>query len=296
VTPRAARTLSRWGREGPRAAAPFGRLAAGALALAAAPGCWELIDVDEKRFTLEMVEVVHDDASFLIDATEVTVAAYQRWLEAAPALEGQDARCGANDSFAPGTISGISPCTVESVCDDYDARVEAADHPDNPVRCVDWCDAMAYCAGQGKHLCRGFGGAALDFDGFADLEASEWAYACTNGDPRNVFPYGPTPDAAACNTEIGGSGRGGVVDVGTLPCEGAVRGLYDMSGNVDEWVDACRDGEVDAPFPQVECVRAGGAYYSSTDGSSVPTCTGIHEFSRACQSNTTGFRCCALPD
>jgi Sulfatase-modifying factor enzyme 1 len=58
--------------------------------------------------------------------------------------------CAWNTSFQPES-SGSDCLNVWLIFDLVNA-------PANPVACVDWCDAFAYCRSIGKRLCGAFGG------------------------------------------------------------------------------------------------------------------------------------------
>ena len=129
---------------------------------------------------------------------------------------------------------------------------------ERPVSVVDWCDALAFCKYWGKHLCgaRGDGGAlAMD----AQAKFSQWYTACTNGTSQ-AYPYGNVYNASACNTGAANSGAGIADPVGKpSTCQGGVPGLFDMSGNDQEWENACDDN---APDPSDDsCQLRGGTYF-----------------------------------
>jgi sulfatase modifying factor 1 len=239
-----------------------------------------------------MVRVEHGAGSFYIDSTEVTNAAYAKWIhQSTPAKPSdvKDPRCAWNTSFEPSVQD--SPCTagMDPDCkESFEDR--AAQSPNHPVHCVDWCDALAYCELNGKHLCGGAAGAPIvmtEEPGEFVADNSQWYNACSGGKGLK-YPYGPTLDPNACNDGFGGGGA--IVDVGEASCQGGFPGIFDMSGNVDEWVDACfgSDGT------DVNCVRGGGAYYSDGGpGRVLPDCDEYSTFEIRCQNNSTGFRCCA---
>jgi sulfatase modifying factor 1 len=87
------------------------------------------------------------------------------------------------------------------------------DFPDHPVVGVSWSDAAAYAEWAGKRL---------------PTEA-EWEYAARGGIVGKKFPYGDDLDSTLANFSSSGT-----VPVGSYPPNGY--GLYDMAGNVVEWV------------------------------------------------------------
>ncbi len=279
-----------------------------ALVLLGQSGCWTVLGLDDKVFTRGgggagqggagggtghpgMVRVEHGQDSFYVDATEVTNEVYAAWLRETPAPSPHvsDPRCAWNTSLQPGVVDGC-PGPADPSCAPGGFDSLAAAHPREPVSCVDFCDAMAFCLAHHAHLCGGKGGATIEIQsepGAFVSANSQWYFACSGGQGRK-YPYGNTLDPAACND--GFDGIGGVVDVKTATCQGGFPGIYDMSGNVDEWVDACYPGDELG----TSCVRAGGAYYSDgTPDHVLPDCDEVSTFARRCQNNSTGFRCCA---
>lgn len=241
--------------------------------------------------------VAYDDGAgqtTFIDAREVTVADYAAWLDggAVPSLGGS--RCAFNDSLVPLVASAggdASNCETDGV----DWSADQAQRPDHPVRCLDWCDAADYCAQHGKRLCGRVGGGTVAtsfIDNAFVIEqplSSEWYRACSRAGER-PYPYGDAYEAGVCN----GSDGDGPEPVGArTACEGGYSGLFDMSGNVEEWEDACDPpgGGADAA-----CMRRGGAYYSAQVQD--PTwleCGTLLPTSRGAMGTSTGFRCCAGP-
>ncbi len=115
---------------------------------------------------------------------------------------------------------------------------------------VSWATADRTCRIEGKRLC----------------SRAEWQAAC-----GSAWPYGPEFIEGACNV-----GSGTVVPSGRYSrCRTPVPELFDLAGNVAEWV---REG-----------VLMGG---DAKDGSAA-SCT--FETRRFQPSRTTGFRCCADP-
>ncbi len=155
-----------------------------------------------------------------------------------------------------------------------------------PVVMKSWNDAQAACSAMGKRLCGD----------------SEWTLAC-EGSNRSPYPYGRKRSATACNVdhphqavneralsnpktrdaEVSRLWRG--EESGARPqCESSF-GVFDMTGNVDEWVV----NEKGEPF------KSGlkGGYWGPVRASCRPMTTAHNEDFAFYQ---TGFRCCADPD
>ncbi len=178
-----------------------------------------------------------DGTAYRIDSTEVTNAQYAQFISASVDPSTQPADCTWNTSFAPDISNGGCTAAIED-------PVKRANYP---VVCVDWCDARAYCEWAGKRLCLGKGGAPTNGE-----ESGEWSSACSAQFTRK-FPYGDTYDPTACNGKD--LAAGGLVEVGSLPgCEGGIPGVFDMSGNVEEWVGSCAGAGADA-----QCRSSGGS-------------------------------------
>ena len=218
-----------------------------------------------------------------IDETEVTVGRYQEFLAAAdkPALPDTDpaaARC-AQDTHR-------DPTCFQGTCDGVLC--------DMPQPCVSQCDAKIYCEWAGKRLCGPVGTEPLGIDrsNLLDATKNQWRNACSP-DGRE-WPYGPSYDAQACNT----------IDRQPKPCNGpsvtasfpgcqapeaAYDQVFDLSGNLFEWVDASQEG---ASWPDLRCIIMGGSYvhyWGDADCGEYSTldwpCDAHHE--------EFGFRCCS---
>ncbi len=89
---------------------------------------------------------------------------------------------------------------------------------EHPVTQVTWADARAYCAWRDKRL---------------PAEA-EWEKAARGRDGRE-FPWGSEFDAKKANTGL--STQQGLTPVGSFASGKSPYGVYDMVGNVWEWVE-----------------------------------------------------------
>ncbi|MBS2016808.1 MAG: SUMF1/EgtB/PvdO family nonheme iron enzyme [Deltaproteobacteria bacterium] len=206
-----------------------------------------------------MVRVALPDAApFCIDSTEVTNAQYDEFF-----YGGTD-----GGRVAEGGVGAGTSCSTVLA---FTRRADAA-APNLPVENVSWCDAFAYCRWAGRRLCQPLADGGVE---------TEWTLACSNGGER-TYPYGDAY-APVCNDSFR---EAGPVTVGSQPgCEGGVPGLFDMSGNVGEYVGHCANPAL--------CDYVGG-YYSST--SIEVSCTSRAQQQPGAATPGLGFRCCATPN
>lgn len=199
-----------------------------------------------------------DGAPFCIDTTEVTNAQYDEFYYV-----------GTSGGRVPdGGIEAGTACATTLA---FTKRGDAA-APSLPVEGVSWCDAYAFCRWAGRRLCR------VLADGGTD---TEWTSACSGGG-AHVYPYADAY-APVCNDSIR---VGAPVEAGSQPgCVGGVPGLFDMSGNVAEYVNSCANPS--------QCDYVGG-YYSSPPGE--VTCRSRAPQVPAVPTFGVGFRCCADPN
>jgi len=200
--------------------------------------------------------------AFCIDATEVTVGQYRAYLAAGGGAS-PDPACSGADAGAPGA-------SCEPLAPSKDAY---------PVTCVTWCQASAFCAWAGKRLCGRIGGGSDAVDAENDPTKSEWMYACTGGS-SNAYPYGSTFDGTLCNVNASATIPAG----SRATCQGGVPGLFDMSGNVEEWVDACQTDS---------CLARGGDFSATAANAGCTTAIATMLEFRTAAENFRGFRCCS---
>jgi len=140
--------------------------------------------------------------------------------------------------FAPGQVCVGKPRRQRFCIDRYEYPNQPGAHP--PVM-VDWYDAAGACAARGKRLCW----------------ESEWVSAC-EGPEKLPFPYGLKRDATKCNIDnpwlnpdvdkiyakdpaVAGAELLHLdqsVPSGAKPGCVSGFGVHDLTGNVDEWVNA----------------------------------------------------------
>jgi len=245
-------------------------------------GCDRVVGMDGYQFDRLRVECASSlpsetvsvpEQHYSIDATEVTRCQYGLWLATDPPTSGQPGACSWNSSFEPA------------------CQWPPEGKGNHPVVCVDWCDAYAYCQAMGKRLCGAVGGGA--FQASNDDSTSEWYMACSCLGERD-YVTGDEGEAAEflCN---GKQGLGTTGPVGSFPACGTcglLPGVFDLSGNVGEWVNFC-EGAGDADD---RCAARGGSYRNSRqflrcDYPATLDFTG--GWARGDRHETLGFRCCA---
>lgn len=207
--------------------------------------------------------------AYCIDSTEVTRGQYKEFFTAkGNDTSGQIPACATNTSFEPADWP-VSPGSEKK-----------------PV-IVDWCDAYAYCQWAGKRLCGRIGGGPMEAEltQVKRADRDQWYAACSRGGTR-AFPYGDTYEARRCNGEYADGGDGTLDEVASFPgCVGGYDGLFDMSGNVSEWEDACTTDRADA-----ECYARGDAFY---EGEDVASCSSFRSHPRLGFTFNVGIRCCS---
>jgi formylglycine-generating enzyme len=157
---------------------------------------------------------------------------------------------------------------------------------ENPLVYVDWFEAKALCGAAGKRLCR----------------RSEWILAC-EGPKRLPYPWGFVRQPSPCNIDrasipfdveamIGEETREGELArlwqadrIGAHPDCVSAFGVYDLSGNVDEWTDDLADD----PGTKHPSTLNGGYWGPVRDTCRLTTTSHGPTF----KFYQVGFRCCA---
>ena len=185
------------------------------------------------------------NASYSIAATETTVAQFRACVE----------------------VGACDVVQVESTCNYGETGREQ-----HPVNCVTHYGAEQFCNFAGGRLC----------------SEAEWTRACAGPDGLG-FPYGNQFDLKACNVQsntqkVEGRERS-TAPVATHPgCEGGLKGLFDMAGNVTEWVSDCKE---------TYCRFRGAGFISNDPIEMFASCgTACSGNQKTLKSNTVGIRCC----
>jgi formylglycine-generating enzyme required for sulfatase activity len=231
-----------------------------------------------------------------IDRTEVTVKQYAAWLVDDPTPTWDPTRCAGKGAASPARRTDACPIPSDEV-DPFD--------PYLPMRCVDWCDALAFCSHYGARLCWSGSYDSPKSGDPALPEYDEWGAACS-GPADYLFPYGNRFEPSACRIGAYGNCKNGPDAIatcgplapGTFPACASPVGAVDMIGNVREWVHLCllmgattscvaRGGDWSDPekTQQAQCLSGSGGVLGTPPSSK--------SLLRTDRDAYTGFRCCA---
>jgi sulfatase modifying factor 1 len=178
-------------------------------------------------------------SSFRLDRYEVTVGRFRRFVEAGMGTQAHPPAAGAG-AHAAIANSGWDASWNASLVANTAALVAGIDcgaplhtwtdapagNEDQPVNCLDWFEAMAFCIWDG---------------GYLPTEA-EWNYAAAGGAEQRAYPWSSpassltvdsTHASYACTSPCT---LGDIGVVGAKPAGDGAWGQADLGGNVWEWV------------------------------------------------------------
>jgi formylglycine-generating enzyme required for sulfatase activity len=186
-------------------------------------------------------------SDFRLDKYEVTVGRFRAFVnagmgtQASPPMSNAGAHASIagsgwdaswNASLAADKAALVAAVKCDSTYQTWTDTPAANEH--RPMNCIDWYEAMAFCAWDGGYL----------------ATEAEWNYAATGGDQQRAYPWSSpagslTPLDSAHASYNDGTGCVGdgmpscaltdLVAVGTKPLGDGRWGQSDLGGNVFEW-------------------------------------------------------------
>ncbi|WP_437330723.1 formylglycine-generating enzyme family protein [Sorangium sp. So ce381] len=131
------------------------------------------------------------------------------------------------------TAEAFAACVKDGKCTDTLANCAkeastygVAGKEKQPMVCVDFSQAQAYCAARGKRLPRD----------------DEWEWAARGGEEARPYPWGGEAPKDQLCWSGGGAVRKTACDVGSFPAGASPQGIQDLAGNVFEWTTSANDG------------------------------------------------------
>ncbi|WP_437760701.1 formylglycine-generating enzyme family protein [Sorangium sp. So ce1389] len=153
-------------------------------------------------FVMGPLKVKATVGDLCIDRTEVTAEAYAACVKAGKCTD------------------TLANCAKEA------STYGVAGKEKQPMVCVDFTQAQAYCAAQGKRLPRD----------------DEWEWAARGGEEARPYPWGGEAPKDQLCWSGGGAVRKTACDVGSFPAGANPQGIQDLAGNVFEWTTSANDG------------------------------------------------------
>ncbi|MFO0757561.1 MAG: bifunctional serine/threonine-protein kinase/formylglycine-generating enzyme family protein [Byssovorax sp.] len=194
---------------------------------------------------------------FYLDRREVTVRAFEACVEARMCSPGDHVSVSAE----PARADASPEAALEEYAATWTRRCNAPQKAlDQPMNCVDFASAAGFCKWKGRRL---------------PTEA-EWELAARGADGR-PYPWGREPPecARACYDQNAACRRSGesvaTCAAGSHPADRTPDGIFDLGGNVAEWVSdgfaatlaggADPKGDPEAPLKVIR----GGSFFDGED-------------------------------
>ena len=249
-----------------------------------ARSAWQSLNSQMALIPAGTVPLIHSDGSlvsvdlagFYLDRCAVTNRQYQRFVQAG----GYDDLEIWPQEVWP-SVARFTDRTGRPGPRDWENGKHVAALAEHPVVGVCWYEAVAYARWVGKRL----------------PSAAEWQKAGgwpdqLSGGTCNRYPWGNMFEPARTNLSAAGVGQ--TVPVRAYPTGATPNGIYQMTGNVWEWLDdplqtvACLPGEFFQPWKPMRRI-VGGAF--NTYFPSEATCQFITGQGELDRRENIGFRC-----
>ena len=235
-------------------------------------------------------------SSFHLDRFEVTVARFRQFVDAGQGTRQNPPAAGAgahpningsgwNTSWNTSLLADTAALRTAVACDSTWTDTPGPNE-NRPIGCIDWFEAMAFCAWDG---------------GFLPTEA-EWHFAASGGSEQRAYPWSsPAGDVTIdCSRATYMPCITGIVDVGSTSPAGDGKWRHaDLGGNVMEWV---LDLSTGYQTPCDDCANLGatgnrqargGANFD--DATVVRNGSRFHQGSPTSRSGGAGVRCARAP-
>ena len=239
-------------------------------------------------------------STFRLDRYEVTVGRFRQYVLAGqgtqqnPPAAGAGAHAAIANSGWQTAWNNSLPANTAGLLADLGCSStwtpSAAANEDRPIDCVDWFQAMAFCAWDG---------------GYLPTEA-EWHYAASGGAEQRAYPWSNPPGDTTINCSIAnynpGTSCSPLLVVGTTSPAGDGRwGHAELGGNALEWVLDWYAGSY--PDPCVDCAnltpstgRIGrGGSQSFDDAQYLRASNRYHMGTPSIPAGGVGMRCARAP-
>lgn len=229
-----------------------------------------------------MVLIPREEGAFCIDSTEVTRKHYAEFLSAKKDdLKGQSELCKFNQTYKP----FVADPNGSHLCKEQENYL-APKKPENPITCVNWCQARAYCAWAGKRLCGRLDGVNMVKTEEELYKDTEWSYVCSQGGTTK-FAYGDSIEENRCRWTNELTDTSGDFPVSEkTECRGETtpwNEIMNLGGGAFEWGGSCLDYN-----NHISCQIHGHVTPERLD-----SCDNVSLKALNSSRPDLGFRCCA---